>query len=230
MHRLSVWTLAAAGLLLPARLAQAQIIYEFANGTTGAAQSSFTVPAGGTIPISVYIHETATGAPTLNSQGGLGTAAVRVTFNSPAGVAAVQTTADIVSPVPPWDLATPTIGSGANANTAALTVGKLVAPGVLPNTQGRVLLGTFTLHALTSGTVNLSAVNPNSAGYNTSSFNATGGVPNINYDPLLQPGAATLTVSPVPEPGSLVLAGLAAVGLAAARRRRAKTPVSAARA
>src|SRR5437868_1356639 len=94
MHRLVPWASALAGLLLACPPAPAQIVYEFADDT-GAAKGSFSVPVGGTLPVHVYIHETAANAPTLHSQGGLGTGAVLVTFNTPAGVAAVQAQTDV---------------------------------------------------------------------------------------------------------------------------------------
>src|SRR5438270_872435 len=120
MKRPLVWSLALAALLLAGRPAPAQIVYEFADDT-GAAKNSFSVLLGNTLPVRVYIHELTAGAPTLNSQGGLGSGGVRVTFNSPAGVAAVTSLTD-VQPADttiggPWGFGTPEIGSGANANT-----------------------------------------------------------------------------------------------------------------
>jgi hypothetical protein len=72
----------------------------------------------------------------------------------------------------------------------------------------------------------LAAVDPTSSAFDTSSFNSTGGFPNIDYDPLLVAGSATLTVTGVPEPTSLVLAGLAAVGMALRRRRSARQAIA----
>src|SRR5262245_1719560 len=95
------WTVAVVGVLLAARPAGAQIVYEFAD-SSGVARTNFSVPVASSIPIQVYIHEITAGAPTLNSDGGLGTGAVRVTFNNPSGVAAVQSTADISAATPPW--------------------------------------------------------------------------------------------------------------------------------
>src|SRR3954447_10077406 len=102
MSRSFVSALAVAGLIAAAGSARAQIRYEFADNA-GNALSSFSVAPGGSIPIRVYLHELTAGAPTFNSQGGLGTGSVRVTFNTPGGVAAVQSASDVTPAVPPWD-------------------------------------------------------------------------------------------------------------------------------
>lgn len=217
MKRHWLWVLALISLMGNVPSASAQLIYEFAD-STGVAQTSFTVLQGSTVNIRVYIHELTSGAPTLNSQGGLGTGAVRVRFNNPANIAAVLTAADISAAPSPWAFGTVGIGSGANANSATIANASNLGAGVLPDLAGRILLGTFTFHALAEGAVTLAAVDPNTAGFDTSSFNTTAGVPNINYDPLLVAGAATLNVTQVPEPTSLLLLGMAAIGY---RRGRA---------
>jgi hypothetical protein len=216
MSRCHAWVLALAGLLCLEGAARAQLVYEFANASTGAAQTTFNVAVGGTVPIRVYIRDTATGAPTLTQNQGLGSAAVRVTFN--AAVAAVQSLTDVTPPVPPWDLATPTFPAGqVPPQSVALSDGKLLAPGITPasfsETQ-RVLVGTFLFHGISGGTVNLTAVDPNpGAAGDTSSFN-----PAVSYDALLTQGTATLVVA-VPEPGTLALVGVGMAGLVAYRRR-----------
>ena len=88
--------------------------------------------------------------------------------------------------------------------------------GVMP-TDGRVLLGTFTFTGHRAGSVGLTAIDPNpSTDFDTSSFT------NANaLDPLIDPGAATLTVVPVPEPAALLAVGAAGLGaLGAVRRAR----------
>jgi hypothetical protein len=226
MMRHVLWMAAPLALLCAAQPSSAQIVYEFAN-SSGVAQTSFSMAPNSTLSIQVFLHELTAGAPTLNSEGGLGSGAVRVQFGNPAGIASVLTPADITVPAPnPWAFGTGSIGAGTNANSAAIADAALLS-GVLPDANGRVLLGTFLFHSTAAtGSTTLAAVDWGPADYDTSSFNSTGGVPNINYDPLLVPGSATLTVTGVPEPTSLALAGLAAVGMAIRRRRNIRTPAS----
>ena len=213
MTRDAMRVVVVIGLLLAAaRPARAQLVYEFANAA-GVAQSNFSVPVGSSVAIRVYIHETSAGAATLNANGGLGTGAVRVTFDNPSGVASVQATGDI-SPGPAWAFGTPAIDS----TSARLVNGSSITSGVLPDTEGRILLGTFIFQGLAEGSVTLGALDPNpGVGYDTSSFATSANIPLTNYDPLLQSATATLTVTPVPEPAAL---GLAAAALLAARRLR----------
>src|SRR5215475_5639017 len=140
--------LALAALLLTGGPAPAQIVYEFANATTGAAQTSFSVSVGGTVAVRVYLHELTPGAPMFHSAGGLGSGAVRLSFNTPPGVAGL-TAADITPATTanggPWDFGTPTLSQ---TGTSAALADAALAAGVQPDAQGRVLLGTFTLHGL----------------------------------------------------------------------------------
>jgi hypothetical protein len=221
MSRFHAWVLALAGLLCLEGAARAQLVYEFANGTTGAAQSSFSVAPGGTVPIRVYIRDTVAGAPTLNLNGGLGSAGVRVTFGNPA-IAAVQSLTDATAP-PPWSFGTASFVTGENPpQSIALSDANLGGTGITPasfsETQ-RVFVGTFIFRGLQSGTANLTAVDPNpgGGGGDTATFN-----PAIGLDALLAQGNATLNVvSPIPEPGTFALVGVGMAGLVAYRRRRA---------
>lgn len=216
--------LALGALLLASSPAPAQIVYEFANATTGLAQNAFSVPVGGTLQIRVYLHELTPGAPMFHSAGGLGSGAVGLSFANPPGVGGPQSLADITPATTtsggPWDFGTPIL-SPLQSN-ASLADGQFAA-GVAPDASGRVLLGTFALHGQAPGILTLSATDPNPLlAFDTSSFAAgLNFVPLINYDPLITAGSATLTVTPVPEPATPVLICLAAtLGWAAYRRRR----------
>src|SRR5262245_60551523 len=108
-------TLALGALLLTGGSAPAQIVYEFANATTGAAQTNFSVPVSGTVPIRLYLHELTPGAPLFHSAGGLGSGAVRLSFNTPPGVAAVLSAADITAATTTngglWDFGTASLSA-----------------------------------------------------------------------------------------------------------------------
>jgi hypothetical protein len=213
--------LALAALLLTGGSARAQIVYEFADATTGAAQTTFSMSVGGALPVRLYLHELTPGAPLFHSAGGLGSGAVRLSFNTPPGVAglsAADVTPATTATGGPWDFGTPSLSP---SGTSAALADAALAAGVQPDAQGRILLGTFTLHGLAPGAVALGAADPNPAiGFDTSSFAAgADGAPLINDDPLIAAATATLTVSPVPEPAGVLAAGAAAAGLAGAARR-----------
>jgi hypothetical protein len=208
--------LAVAGLGLAAGSARAQIAYEFAD-ISGAPQSSFTINGiGGNVQIRVYLHDLSSGASELNSQGGLATAGVRVTYNNPGGFAAVQSSSDVTGAIPPWSSSTT---NGSNfSQSAVLNLFSPFSGGVLPDSNGRVFLGTFTFHGLAPGVETIGAVDPNpGTNFDTTHFN--GGV---GIDSQLVSGAATINVSPVPEPTVLfaATAGLGLFGRMLSRRTR----------
>jgi PEP-CTERM motif len=139
-------------------------------------------------------------------------------------------------------------GTGTNTGTsAAISEGLINANDPVPvpgdgnedplaNNQ-RMLIGTFTFQATEMGSEIVSAVSGPSAGTNDltgpnppmtgmRSDGTTGLLPgngstSILLDPLLSTAVPTLTINVVPEPGTLALGSLAAVGLAAWRRRTA---------
>jgi hypothetical protein len=92
---------------------------------------------------------------------------------------------------------------------------------VLPDSNGRILLGTFTFHALTVGKQTLGAVDPNPGTNGDTTHFANG----IGIDSSIVAGSAFLNVNPnpVPEPTTTpAIAALAMTGFArwrAARRR-----------
>lgn len=211
--------LAVLAVLALASPASAQLQYQFADGT-GTASSTFSVPVGGTVSIRVYLRDTTGGAPTLNANGGLGSAAVRVSYTN-SGVASVANLAtDVVAAVPPWEFGT-TAGSVANTSAVLNDTLDTSPTGVLP-TGDRIFIGTFTFTANAEGTSNLTAADPNPGiGFDTTHFSN-----GANLDGMISNATATITVTPVPEPGTIL--GVAAVVLwtgRAARRRRTPTSV-----
>src|SRR5262245_10805166 len=153
--------LTLATLLLCGGRASAQIVYEFANATTGVVQSSFIMPVGGTLSVRVYLHELTPGAPMFNSAGGLGAAGVRLSFDNPPGVAGLSLI-DIAPATTTnggaWDFGTPTLS--VSGTSATVSVGQFTT-GVVPDASGRVLLGTYALHGQAPGILTLGAADPN---------------------------------------------------------------------
>ena len=145
---------------------------------------------------------------------GFGSVGVRLRFEpeTPGDplAAAVTSTASIARG-PVWASASP---GPVTATTAGLEVYSDNASGVLLLVGDRVLLGTFTLDATQSGAVTLTAevFDPTNLTF-TTSYDST-----YFYDGVTTSAGATLTVSPVPEPGGLLIAA-AAVGCTVRMRR-----------
>lgn len=212
MRRTLTWPAALIAALQVYGSASAQVVYQFANATSGNPQSAFSISGvGGTVDIRIYLSENA-GGTVLSSNGGLGAGGVRLTYAPPAGVATVANLATDVTRGPDWDASTTT---GSNATSAVLNT--LDFGGVLP-TSNRILLGTFRLTGLSGGTVTLSAADPDPSPTvaNNTYFNA----PFASIDSLIGNATATLTVTAVPEPASLLLAGLGIAGWAVGQARR----------
>lgn len=211
-------TIAALAVLVLASPASAQLQYQFAD-SAGTATSTFSVPVGGTVAIRVYLRDTTGGAPTLNANGGLGSAAVRVSYTN-SGVASIANIGtDIVAAVPPWDFGT-TAGSVANASGVLNDTIDISPAGALP-TSDRIFIGTFTFTANAEGTSNLTAADPNPGnGFDTTHFSNGAGL-----DAVISNATATITVTPVPEPATVL--GIAAVVVLTGRaaRRRISRPV-----
>jgi PEP-CTERM motif len=232
--------------------------------------TSLLIPTvGGTAQVQVYLLQTGhTASPAFSSYGmnGLG---VRLNYASPAGVVMVPDTFASHITARPAPTFNPNLnssdysiisrfGTGSGTNTslsAAIGEGLINSNDPVPvpgdgnedptHNVLRMLIGTFTLQALASGTETVTAVSgPVGGGTNsitgpvppvigprndgTTGFLPASNGTNIAIDPLLSTTIPTLTVFAAPEPSTLALGGLAAAGLAAwRRRRRASAPVAA---
>jgi hypothetical protein len=196
------------------------LVFEFATDA-GMTASSFNVIEGQTIRIRVYLRERDAQGTLLGGDGGLATSAVRVTYGA-GSAATVANPTDIAPAVPPWADGN-TIGT--DAGGGVVNVNSPFTQGVAP-TDGRVFLGTFTFTGHRGGSVALGAVDRNlSSDFDTTTFT------NANaLDPLIDPGAATLTVIPVSEPAAVLaaaVAGLAALGGIRRAGRQRATPAGA---
>jgi hypothetical protein len=214
--------LVVLGTLTLTSPARSDFVWEF--DLAGVPTTNFIIPTvGGTVDVQIYLKET-NGGNTLTTQG-LFSAGVQVQFNSPSGVAAVL----------PTD---PNNSSGVHVNPAFNDSGSYSTPvtttnaklseavtnpnnPVFPAADGlnRILFGSFTFTAQSAGTVTLTATrfnpSPDDRIITGQGNPLDSSIPNGSAQ-ILVPGVAT------PEPGTLLLAGMAGMGLAGwgIRRRR----------
>jgi hypothetical protein len=189
----------------------AQLSYEFANPTTGVAQTAFTIPTvGGTVQVAVFLRAQGTTLTTITGQGGYGTAAVRVNFNNPSGIANIASLANIAGG-PAWASAT-TNNSNLASGFGVLNVTSDFGTGVAPDGSGRIRVGTFTFTGQAGGITTIGAVDPNAQFSDITTFTL-----GTNLDSATA-GSATITVAP--EPGSVLLCAGGMAAVVAWRRRR----------
>jgi len=210
--------------------AQVAARWQFAdtNGTLIAGTPS--IPVGNTITWRVYLTDLAgASAPFLNKSvnGTVGLAGAAATVSSSnAAIISVNST-----PAPPggnnpttpnaagtqWAALNGLISnSGSTSNSINLNAG-LLGGSVPADATGRIFLGTYTFSALSGGSASLTV--------NTRPGFTVYAGDNSVLDPSLGSSTQGLTITAVPEPGSMLLCGLGAVGLAAYRRRARKTAV-----
>lgn len=169
---------------------------------------------GQTVDIQVYLSQT--GTTTILTDEGLAFAGIQVSFNSPGGIAAVQSAGDIQQN-PDFD--DPIILSQVvTATTAELNQATdLSSPFVYP-VNDRIWLGTFTFTGLALGTTTIGVTDLDSGIDNIITGQGT------ILDGLITPGAAaTLTVTPEPSTVGLSLLAFGAASVVStfrSRRRR----------
>jgi hypothetical protein len=203
LHRL----LAVLALAAFASSAQAEYYFEFASGTT--VSNTFTVNQGSTININVYLAQDGTTSTGL-TQYGLNSAGVALNIQNPA-----ITTVTAVTPNSQFGYASTT--TGANPSVSEYITS---SQGVTPSTvSNAVLLGTFTFSGVSAGTTATITALPGQNPDNVLN-DGTNGNPGTAIDSMIANASAVITVAAVPEPGTLVLTGLVAVGVAGAYLRR----------
>jgi hypothetical protein len=209
MRMRTLCVLGILGLLALVGPARADYSYEFASNTSGNFTNTFNVGVGQTVNVYVYIQETTTSNLATY---GLSAAGVQLNTTSP-GVATVTG----VTPNAAFNAGSST-GTGANAYVSEFSTSGVTAPSTGP-TANAVLLGSFTFTGVTAG--------------QTATVTA---LPGLNPDNVLNDGnntvidsylannatSAVITVTAVPEPGTMALSafGMAAMGAAVWYRRR----------
>jgi hypothetical protein len=212
--RLRSCVLATIAALLLGGSARADFVYEFAQG--GTFQNSFLVNQGSTINIQVYLAQT-TPSTNLTSPGLIdGGASLQFSASAPFTV----TSSGNITPNPqfagPNNTSVSTSGGTTTATVQVHNATPVVATTTDPSGNAAILLGTFTFSGVSAGTGITFTALPDPS----SSNNVDGN--HVVLDSLVHNSSAAITVVAVPEPGSLLLAGLAATGFAGAawRRRR----------
>jgi hypothetical protein len=198
--------------LLAGAAARADFTYQFAD-STGAAANTFSVQQGATVDVRVYIL--ATGSDTLTNNG-LTAAGVTLNTTSP-GVANVTAVAANTAQFNNGHSTT----TGSSASVSEFASAPVTSSGT--GASDRVLVGTFTFTGATVGqTLTISAV----PGLSPDNVRAD----NSNIDTQLTNNAASafITVTAVPEPGTLALTGTLVLGMTGAALRRIRRSAPAA--
>jgi hypothetical protein len=217
-------------VLLAAGSAQADYQFTFAD-SSGTFTNNFTL-SGPTIDIRVYLTQTTTGSDTTGLINiGLNQAGIQLNTSDATVATVTKVTPNDTNNSGTFDKVNTTSGTGAHAfltegytNTSTGLKANVSAPtsylATAVSGNNSVYLGTFTFTGLSAGTTaTISAV-------------PSGGDLNVLADSTVIDGLitnSTATISVVPEPGTFVLCGAFAAGLAgvAARRLRRKATAAA---
>jgi hypothetical protein len=224
MRLLYILTLATLALTADSVRADYQFTFDSTN---------YTVGVGQTVNINLYL--TQTGSTTGLSSTGLQSGGVQLNYNTTyVGNSLITPNNNTYSGSAPigFDPANNTaiIGNGSNGlaiGQSALVVGQLGSESPVkagsgsPNTSNSILLGTFQFTGVSAG----SSLTLTSAAFPGSDVNvlADGTV----IDSLIANSSAVITVTAVPEPGTMILGGLLASGIAGGYLRRRRLATSA---
>jgi hypothetical protein len=204
--------LTAAAVGLTAGSARADYTFAFSADGGATFNSTFAYDATqGPLTLSVYLQQSA--PDTGLTSPGLQSGGVKLNYDGTI-LNSTAVTPNSAANGGPFQFGTSST-SGANTSTAAATVHAFNTPGtgVTADSNGRVLLGSFTFSGLALGSTAVLTADPTATNDNVLA-NGTA------LDSLIHYNAASVTVTAVPEPGTLLLTTLLATGVAGARLRR----------
>src|SRR5262249_32114047 len=203
------FSLALMTMLVSCNLSRADYAFLFTD-SSGVASNTFTVAAGSTVDIRVYLTQTGTSAG-LSAQG-LNSAGVQLSNYNTAIATVSNVTANSSFDVN-------STSTGANAKvTEFQTISSPVKAPTSGTDANRVLLGTFTFTGVSAGTtLTVTAIPSTGTSVNVI---APGGADSGSIDGSILNASAAITVTAIPEPGSMILAGIAVAGFGAGLLRR----------
>lgn len=217
MKRLLTAALLAVGFLTAGGSARAGYEFRFAT-STGVEQSNFTLNFPSLLDVRVYLVST---GPDNLATTGLTSYGVNITYSGSSG-AKVLAVGDITSNAAFTGFTSRAVENDGGATDFARARDSVLSGSVLGTAgtvsgENRVLLATFRFTGLANGDNLVITADPNTGTNDTVLSNGT------VLDSLIANNSAVITVTNVPEPGTMILSGLLAVGVAgrAIRRRRA---------
>ncbi len=200
--------------LVLAEVSRADFVYSYAFD-----RANYTADPGGTVEVRVFLQEVVTGGDRSRlANDGLVSAGVRVRFDVaplPSRPAGVANLADILPNLVAFDDPfgpVKGLGLGSYAEfteTVGLTSPAIHATSIAPDTF-RVFLGSFRF---TVGSVPGEVTTIRALDVPTTNDTITG--TGFELDPLIRVGEATIGMTAVPEPRSVILLALGLVGLLA---------------